>query len=118
MTATLCAPFRQCSRRPASPWLSESDDAGEWLDYTVEFLATLYSPWAGTDGGWAEGPHYWMTGMAYLIEAANLIRSYIGYDLYQRPFFQNTGRFPFTPRHRAHAAPTSATIPPWAICLA
>ncbi|MCZ7465627.1 alginate lyase [Rhizobium rhizogenes] len=72
----------------------ESDEAGEWLDYTVEFLATLYSPWAGTDGGWAEGPHYWMTGMAYLIEAANLIRSYIGYDLYQRPFFQNTGRFP------------------------
>ncbi|MBP8939330.1 MAG: alginate lyase, partial [Agrobacterium sp.] len=72
----------------------ESEEAGEWLDYTVEFLATLYSPWAGTDGGWAEGPHYWMTGMAYLIEAANLIRSYMGYDLYQRPFFQNTGRFP------------------------
>ncbi|MBN7808700.1 alginate lyase (plasmid) [Agrobacterium rosae] len=72
----------------------ESEEAGEWFDYTVEFLATLYSPWAGTDGGWAEGPHYWMTGMAYLIEAANLIRSYIDYDLYQRPFFKNTGRFP------------------------
>lgn len=72
----------------------ESDEAVEWLDYTVEFLATLYSPWAGTDGGWAEGPHYWMTGMAYLVEAANLIRSYIGFDLYRRPFFQNTGRFP------------------------
>ncbi|MCR4265418.1 alginate lyase [Nitratireductor sp. ZSWI3] len=72
----------------------ESDEATEWLDYTVEFLATLYSPWAGTDGGWAEGPHYWMTGMAYLIEAANLIRSYLDFDLYQRPFFQNTGRFP------------------------
>lgn len=74
--------------------LGDSEEGGEWLDYTVEFLSTLYSPWAGTDGGWAEGPHYWMTGMAYLIEAANLIRSYIGYDLYQRPFFQNTGRFP------------------------
>ncbi|MBP1842882.1 hypothetical protein J2046_001136 [Rhizobium petrolearium] len=72
----------------------ESDEATEWLDYTVEFLATLYSPWAGTDGGWAEGPHYWMTGMAYLIEAANLIRSHLGFDLYQRPFFQNTGSFP------------------------
>lgn len=72
----------------------ESNEADNWLDYTVEFLATLYSPWAGTDGGWAEGPHYWMTGLAYLIEAANLIRSYIGYDLYQRPFFQNTGTFP------------------------
>lgn len=72
----------------------ESEEATEWLDYTVEFLATLYSPWAGTDGGWAEGPHYWMTGMAYFIEAANLIRSHTGVDLYQRPFFQNTGSFP------------------------
>ncbi|WP_425524375.1 DUF4962 domain-containing protein [Agrobacterium fabrum] len=91
----------------------ESDEAGEWLDYTVEFLATLYSPWAGTDGGWAEGPHYWMTGMAYLIEAANLIRSYIGYDLYQRPFFQNTVASRFTPS-AGNPRPTSATTPPLA----
>lgn len=72
----------------------ESAEATDWLDYTVDFLATLYSPWAGTDGGWAEGPHYWMTGIAYFIEAANLIRNYLDFDLYQRPFFQNTGAFP------------------------
>ena len=72
----------------------EAPEATEWLDYTVEFLATLYSPWAGTDGGWAEGPHYWMTGIAYFIEAANLIRNYLDIDLYRRPFFQNTGAFP------------------------
>lgn len=72
----------------------ESAEATGWLDYTVDFLATLYSPWAGTDGGWAEGPHYWMTGIAYFIEAANLIRSYLDFDLYARPFFQNTGAFP------------------------
>ncbi len=72
----------------------ESPEATDWLDYTVDFLATLYSPWAGTDGGWAEGPHYWMTGIAYFIEAANLIRNYLDFDLYRRPFFQNTGAFP------------------------
>ncbi|UXN67779.1 DUF4962 domain-containing protein (plasmid) [Devosia neptuniae] len=72
----------------------ESEEATAWLDYTLDFLATLYSPWAGTDGGWAEGPHYWMTGIAYFIEAANLLRKYLGVDLYRRPFFQNTGAFP------------------------
>jgi len=69
-------------------------EATEWLDYTVDFLATLYSPWGGADGGWAEGPHYWMTGIAYFTEAANLIAKYLDIDLYQRPFFQKTGDFP------------------------
>ncbi|MCM2477745.1 DUF4962 domain-containing protein [Rhizobium sp. CG5] len=72
----------------------EDDDVDRWLDYTVEFLFTLYSPWGSADGGWAEGPHYWMTGMAYLIDAANLIKKFFKIDLYQRPFFQKTGDFP------------------------
>jgi len=74
--------------------LGEEPEAEDWLNYTVEFLSTLYSPWGDSDGGWAEGPHYWMTGMAYLIEAANLLRSFMGFDLYKRPFFQKTGDFP------------------------
>ncbi|WP_420862031.1 DUF4962 domain-containing protein [Algirhabdus cladophorae] len=74
--------------------LDEVDEARDWLDYSIEFLSTVYSPWGDSDGGWAEGPHYWMTGMAYLIDAANLLKSFCGYDLYQRPFFQNTGDFP------------------------
>ena len=32
--------------------------------------------------------------MAYLIDAANLLKSYAGLDLYARPFFQKTGDFP------------------------
>lgn len=74
--------------------LDEAPEARIWLDYSMEFLSTVYSPWGDDDGGWAEGPHYWMTGMAYLIDAANLLKSFTGYDLYQRPFFQKTGDFP------------------------
>lgn len=80
---------------PASiAMLDDAPEARGWLDYCMEFLATVYSPWGDSDGGWAEGPHYWMTGMAYLIDAANLLKSYTGYDLYRRPFFQHTGDFP------------------------
>lgn len=74
--------------------LGEVEDAEVWLDYSIEFLFTVYSPWGDHQGGWAEGPHYWMTGMAYLIEAANLLKSATGLDLYRRPFFQETADFP------------------------
>ncbi|EAR52548.1 hypothetical protein OG2516_05553 [Oceanicola granulosus HTCC2516] len=70
------------------------DEVRGWLDYCIEFLFTVYSPWGDADGGWAEGTNYWMMGMAYLIDAANRLKSYTGIDLYQRPFLQNTGDFP------------------------
>ncbi len=80
---------------PASIALLEDEPEAEgWLNYAIEFLSTVYSPWGDAQGGWAEGPHYWMTGMAYLIDAVNLLKGYTGIDLYQRPFFQNTGDFP------------------------
>ncbi len=72
----------------------ENDEARDWLNFAIEFLYTVYSPWGDSDGGWAEGAQYWMMGMAYLIDAANRLKSYTGLDLYQRPFLQNTGGFP------------------------
>lgn len=73
---------------------AKDDEARDWLDYCIEFLFTVYSPWGDADGGWAEGTNYWMMGMAYLIDAANRLKSYTGIDLYKRPFLQNTGDFP------------------------
>jgi len=72
----------------------ENDEARDWLNYSIEFLMTVYSPWGDSDGGWAEGTNYWMMGIAYLIDSANRLKSYTGIDLYQRPFLQNTGDFP------------------------
>nr|WP_275983866.1 DUF4962 domain-containing protein [Paenibacillus hamazuiensis] len=72
----------------------EEEKAREWLDYTLEYYACLYSPWGGIDGGWAEGPMYWTTGMAFVTEAMNLLKKYTGINFYERPFFQKTGDFP------------------------
>lgn len=74
--------------------LGEHPRAEEWLDFAIDYYDTLYSPWGGPDGGWAEGPHYWTTAMAYLIEAGNLLRKFTGHDLYRRVFFRHTGLFP------------------------
>ncbi|HEX7057940.1 MAG TPA: DUF4962 domain-containing protein [Bacilli bacterium] len=72
----------------------ERPEAREWLDYTLEYYCGLYTPWGGDDGGWAEGPMYWTTGMAYLTDALNLVKKFCGIDIYKRPFFQATGDFP------------------------
>jgi len=74
--------------------LDEVPEARGWLDYATEFLFTVYSPWGDAEGGWAEGPHYWMTGMAYLLEAGSALRSFAGIDLFARPFFHRTADFP------------------------
>ncbi|MDQ1913096.1 DUF4962 domain-containing protein [Paenibacillus sp. GD4] len=74
--------------------LGEKTEAQAWLDYTLEYYAGLYSPWGGADGGWAEGPMYWTTGMAFVTEAMNLLKKYTGIDFYKRPFFSKTGDFP------------------------
>ncbi|CAG7604563.1 hypothetical protein PAESOLCIP111_00713 [Paenibacillus solanacearum] len=74
--------------------LGEEPKAQEWLDYTLEYYAALYTPWGGVDGGWAEGPMYWTTGMAFVTEAMNLLKKYTGIDFYRRPFFGKTGDFP------------------------
>ncbi len=74
--------------------LGEHPRAQEWLQWAVDYYDTLYSPWGGADGGWAEGPHYWTTAMAYFTEAANLLKKFSGHDLYRRVFFRHTGYFP------------------------
>ncbi len=74
--------------------LGDEDEALEWLNYSIEFLNCVYTPWGDTDGGWAEGPHYWMTGQAYLVEAANLLKGFTGINIFARQFFQKTGDMP------------------------
>ena len=74
--------------------LGDEPEAEDWLNFSVEFLSTVYSPWGDSDGGWAEGTNYWMMGIAYLIDAANHLRSAAEIDLFKRPFLQKTGDFP------------------------
>lgn len=75
--------------------LFEQPEAEEWLHYTLDYLNVVYTPWGGKDGGWAEGVMYWGSAMAFLTQALGEIQSYLGIDLYRRPFLQKTGDFQF-----------------------
>lgn len=74
--------------------LGDEQEAEQWLNYSVDYLNILYTPWGGKDGGWSEGGLYWTTGMAFLIEALNLLKNFGDVNLFQRPFFAKTGDFP------------------------
>lgn len=74
--------------------LGEEAEAEDWIHYAVDYLNILYTPWGGKDGGWSEGGLYWTTGMAFLIEALNLLKNFGDVNLFQRPFFEKTGDFP------------------------
>jgi hypothetical protein len=74
--------------------LGEEPKAKVWLEFCIAYYDNLYSPWGGADGGWAEGPHYWTTAMAYYMEAAGLLRKFCGHDVLLRAHPSSTGDFP------------------------
>ena len=71
----------------------EEPEAEQWLNYTIEYFFTIFTPWGGDDGGWAEGPTYWQSGVSFFTEAISLIKKATGLDVFKRPFFKNTGDF-------------------------
>jgi len=71
----------------------EEAEAQEWLNFAIEYYMTIYTPWGGYDGGWAEGPAYWQMGIAFALDALDCIEKATALKIYERPFFQNTGDF-------------------------
>jgi len=71
----------------------EEEDAKDWLNFAIEYYMTIYTPWGGNDGGWAEGPAYWQMGISFALDAMDCIERAIGLKIYKRPFFQNTGDY-------------------------
>ncbi len=73
----------------------ETPDAETWLTYSLKALLTFYPHWAGVDGGWAEGTAYGLWYNTFYIPAFEGLRQLTGYNLWQRPFFNNIRYFFF-----------------------
>jgi len=73
----------------------ETDEAETWLTYSLKALLTFYPHWGGIDGGWAEGTPYGLWYNTFYIPAFEGLRELAGYDLWQRPFFNNVRYFFF-----------------------
>jgi hypothetical protein len=71
--------------------MGEIPEAAEWFDYVTRIFFAIYPPWGGDPGGWAEGPRYWGASMNKAFDFADALKAATGLDLYQKPFFRNTG---------------------------
>ena len=77
----------------ALAFLGEIPEAEEWLDYVVTLMIAVYPAWGGDDGGYSEGLSYWRTYMNWVFDFVDALKVATGIDLYQKPFFRNTGYF-------------------------
>ena len=73
----------------------ESEGAKTWLDFSLKALTTIYPHWAGYEGGWAEGAPYGLWYNGFYIPAFEALKQTTGFDLWQRPFFNNVRQFFF-----------------------
>lgn len=85
-------------------FLGDIPEAEHWLDYVVRAYLTSYPSWGGDDGGWSQGLSYWSFYIYCHANFAEAFREVTGVDLFQKPFFRNTGYFalyfqpPYSPR--------------------
>lgn len=68
-------------------------DAPTWLDYATTIFYTAYPVWSDTDGGWHEGASYWVSYMERFMYWALNMDAIFGIDVFERPFFKQTGYF-------------------------
>ena len=69
----------------------EAPNAEKWLGYILPMVTTFYPPWGGRDGGYAEGPSYWMMYFNYMLQSADCIKSAMGLDIMKSEFYKNNG---------------------------
>lgn len=74
-------------------FFDEIPEARDWLDYVVTLVAGVYPAWGGEDGGYSEGHGYWSAYLGWMFDFLDALQVATGLDLYQKPFFQQTGYF-------------------------
>ena len=86
----------------------EAPEAEKWLSYLIPISTTFYPPWGGRDGGYAEGPSYWMMYFNYMLQSAHCLKSATGLDVTKKAFYRNNGFY------KIYAYPYYAKMDPFA----
>ncbi len=71
----------------------EIKEADKWLGYVIPILTTFYPPWGGRDGGYSEGPSYWMMYFNYMLQSAYTLQTSMNLDILKTDFYKNDGYF-------------------------
>jgi hypothetical protein len=96
-------------------FLGEIPEAEVWFDYVVGIMLVNYPKFGGDEGGWSQGVSYWQSYISWTLEYLDALRIATGLDLYQKPFFRNTGYFKLyahPPKSRVGAFGDHNDVPP------
>lgn len=77
----------------AIAFMGDFPEAEVWFDYVISLFLVKYPPWGGDEGGWSQGVSYWQSYINWVLEFVDALEIATGLNLYDKPFFQNTGYF-------------------------
>lgn len=74
--------------------LGEVDGADEWVWFAMNVFYNVYPVWSDDDGGWHEGFLYWSSYIGRFTWWADVMRSAMDVNAYDKPYFSQIGYYP------------------------
>jgi hypothetical protein len=74
--------------------LGEVKGADDWVWFAANVFQNVYPVWSDDDGGWHEGFGYWNSYVGRFTWWADITRSAMGINVYDKPYFSQIGYYP------------------------
>jgi len=74
-------------------FLDEIEGADEWTWFAMNVFYNVYPVWCDDDGGWHEGSAYWMSYLDRFTWWADIMRSAMRVNAYDKPYFSKIGYY-------------------------
>jgi hypothetical protein len=72
----------------------EVEGADDWVWFAMNVFYNVYPVWSDDDGGWHEGFGYWNSYVGRFTWWADVMRSAMGVNAYDKPYFSKIGYYP------------------------
>ncbi len=72
----------------------EVEGADDWVWFAMNVFYNTYPVWCDDDGGWHEGSAYWSSYVSRFTWWADVMRSAVNVNAYDKPFFSQVGYYP------------------------
>jgi len=74
-------------------FLGEVEGADDWVWFAMNVFYNTYPVWCDEDGGWHEGTSYWSSYISRFTWWADVMRSAMEIDAFQKPYFSKAGYY-------------------------
>lgn len=72
----------------------EIENADDWTWFAMNVFYNVYPVWSDDAGGWHEGSSYWSSYISRFTWWADVMRSAVGVNAYDKPYFARVGYYP------------------------